>query len=295
MVTATHEALHRIFQKDPQLFARSLTRLGIAFPEAQAVTVLSADLTETEPIERRVDTALLVETDEGRHVLVIESQTAREPSRRMAWPYYVAYLHNKHACPVTLMVVTADRSTADWARRPIVVGLPKKPTQITQPLVLSPDNVPRIGSADLAEQDVMFTVLSALTHRKGDDVDEILQALAAALARTETETATYLAEFTEVGLGKGRAAKIWRALMRTMNYGFESQLHREWREEGREEGLVQGTAIAVLRVLTARGIAIPDEIARRVHACTDRTVLEDLHIRAITVERAEDLFPDLEF
>lgn len=78
--------------------------------------------------------------------------------------------------------------------------------------------------------------------------------------------------------------------MRTMTYGFESQLHREWREEGLEEGRTQEEAAAVLRVLEARRLAVPEEVARRVRECTDRTVLEDLLTRAVTVERAEDLF-----
>lgn len=66
---------------------------------------------------------LLVETEGGEHVIVIESQTVPDLSRKYAWPYYVAYLYNRYRCPVTLVVVTAGLWTADWARRPIHVGM----------------------------------------------------------------------------------------------------------------------------------------------------------------------------
>src|SRR5438045_9323226 len=53
-----HEALHRIFQHDPALFTRSVSRiLGIPVPEPSDVSVLNVDLTEIRPVERRGETA----------------------------------------------------------------------------------------------------------------------------------------------------------------------------------------------------------------------------------------------
>lgn len=303
MVSAYHEALHRIFQKDPTLFARTFDRtLGVTFPPPREVSVLNADLTEIRPLERRVDTALLVKTGTGKHVIVVEAQSAPEETRRLSWPYYVAYLYNKHGCPVTLLVITGDPRTERWARQPIKVGLKEAPSQITQPLVAGPDNVPVITDVEHARQDVMLAVLSALAHRHSSRVNAILEALAAALDEMDRPTAKYLAEFTEFGLEKSPAGQIWRAMMKTMRFGFESELHREWRAEGREEGRQEGrqegrelgrlqeAAAAVLRVLDARGLAVPEGLARRVNECTDLEVLEGLLIRAVTVERAEDLF-----
>ncbi|MFD8523474.1 hypothetical protein ACFV2D_26130 [Streptomyces capillispiralis] len=47
MVSSSHEALHRIFQQDPGLFARAARNLGVAFPPPISSTELSTDLTET--------------------------------------------------------------------------------------------------------------------------------------------------------------------------------------------------------------------------------------------------------
>jgi hypothetical protein len=121
VVTPEHEALHRIFQQDPELFARAITRiLGVPLAIPDRVTVLNSDLTETKPVERRVDSVLLaellVETGTTRYILVIESQTEPEESRHRRWPYAIAYLHDKYDCPVILLVVCSKAATARWAR-----------------------------------------------------------------------------------------------------------------------------------------------------------------------------------
>jgi len=56
MVGSSHEALH------------------VPFPEPREIAALNVDLTEIEPVERRVDTLLRAETDEGTYLLVVESQ-----------------------------------------------------------------------------------------------------------------------------------------------------------------------------------------------------------------------------
>lgn len=161
---------------------------------------------------------------------------------------------------------------------------------------LGPDNVPAIAAVEQARDDVMLTVLSALTHRRSQAVGAILQTLAAALAEVDVPTAAFLAEFTEAGLGASPAARIWRAIMSTMTYPYQSKLRAMWtaeaREQAHQEGRAEEAAIAVLRVLEARTLTVPEAVVRRVRGCTDPAVLEELLTRAVTVERAEDIFTD---
>jgi hypothetical protein len=91
MVTAEHESLHRIFRKDRELFARTMAKvLGVPVPVPDQVTVLNSDLTETRPVERRLDSVLLaeilVQTGASRYILVIESQTEQEEPDAAADP-----------------------------------------------------------------------------------------------------------------------------------------------------------------------------------------------------------------
>jgi hypothetical protein len=52
------------------------------------VSVISPDLTETKPIERRTDTVLMADTPAGNHLIIIDAQTKPEESKLHAWPYY---------------------------------------------------------------------------------------------------------------------------------------------------------------------------------------------------------------
>lgn len=64
----------------------------------------------------------------------------------------------------------------------------------------------------------------------------------------------------------------------------------EGREEGREEGMVEDRAGMTLRILEWRAIPVPDAVREKVLACSDLDQLEDWAQRALTAERAEDLF-----
>ncbi|ANP54922.1 hypothetical protein J2Z21_003642 [Streptomyces griseochromogenes] len=92
MVGSSHEALHRIFQKDPALLTRALQSvLQVPFPEPREIAALNVDLTKIEPVERRVDTLLRAETDEGTYLLVVESQGKVDDRKRGSWPYYLSH------------------------------------------------------------------------------------------------------------------------------------------------------------------------------------------------------------
>jgi hypothetical protein len=83
--------------------------LHIPFPEPRDFAVMNADLTEIEPVERRVDTLLRAETDEGTYLLVVEAQGKRDESKRGSWAYYLSYLYAKYRCEPVLIVVTQNR------------------------------------------------------------------------------------------------------------------------------------------------------------------------------------------
>ena len=62
------------------------------------------------------------------------------------------------------------------------------------------------------------------------------------------------------------------------------------KREGREEGRVEGEASAVLRVLAARGIQVPDDVRARICACTDTRQLDTWLDRAAGATAISDLF-----
>lgn len=295
--TAEHEALHRVFQRDEALFARAMARvfsIQVPAPDSGGFTVLSTDLTETQPLERRADSVLqaefLVEDSTGKYILVIESQTDEERDRLRRWPHFVAHLHDKHDCPVLLAVVCSKQSTARWARKPIEIGMPGLVLQTTRLVVFGPDNVPAITDPEDASADVMLAVFSALTHSRGSGARAILEALATALTTIDEGAASSLSEFTEIGLGDTPSAEIWKAMMATRTYPFVSQTRRIAHEEGLAEGKAQGLATAIFTVLRRRGVTVDDASRERIESCVDADALAAWLDKSFVVDKASDLF-----
>lgn len=290
MVSSSHEAMHRIFQEAPGVFTRTFRALGLPFDDPVAVSLLPTDLTETRPLERRVDTLLRFDTahPDASFLLAVEAQSKRDPGKPASWAYYLAHLYAKYGLPPVLLVVCQDKNTAIWAAGPVDIGPPQWPALTLRPLVLGPHNVPAITDPDTAVRDIPLATLSAITHGKDPDAGAILKALAAALKTVDEETASIFIELTEQGLGTAPAAQIWRDLMAVDLSFFRSETAQRLRGEGRAEGRAED----IILLLTKRGIPVPEEARDRITDCTDLDTLSVWFDRAITATSAEELFAE---
>ncbi|MFH8223867.1 hypothetical protein ACH4C2_31900 [Streptomyces sp. NPDC018057] len=291
MVSSSHEALHRIFQKDPALLTRALQKvLHVPFPEPTEIAALNVDLTEIEPVERRVDTLLRAETDAGTYLLVVESQGKKDERKRGSWPYYLSYLYEKYRCEPVLIVTTQSSATARWASRPIRLGFPGWHSLTVRPLVLGPDNVPVIADERQAERDVPLAVLSAMTHGRGPQAPAILKSLASALGTIDPDNAAVFVQFVDSCLADPQAQQMWRELMTAIQYFWRHPLAEQVREEGVEQGRLQDRREMTLRIIEWRGIPVTDAIRERVNTCSDLDQLEAWAQRAVRAADAEELF-----
>ncbi|MEU1482540.1 hypothetical protein [Streptomyces sp. NPDC005752] len=291
MVSAPHEAMHRIFQKEPGLFSRLPEVLGLELPPLASAAPLTVDLTENEPLERRVDTLLRIETQhDGPFLLIVEAQGKKDPGKTASWPYYVTYLNNKYRLPVLLLVICQDHATAAWAARPLTIGLPQWPTVTTRPLVAGPHNMPVITNVAEARKDLALATLSAITHADNPDVDAILKTMSVALRDTPESIAEPFVELIAQGLGNRPAAQQWRNLVAVDLSFYTSPLSEEIRDEGRVEGRVESRAEDVLLILGARGIEITDATRDKVTTCDDPERLRRWLLRAAIVTTSDEIF-----
>ncbi|MDH6190850.1 hypothetical protein M2168_003882 [Streptomyces sp. CZ24] len=287
MVSSPHEAMHRVFQDHPGLFSRVGPALGVDFPPYTSFDVMPTDLTELQPVERRVDTLLRFDTErDGPFLLAVEAQGKKDPAKTASWAYYLSYLHSKHRLPPVLLVVCQDRGTAEWASRPVRIG-PAPWTSLTlRPLVAGPHNLPTITDPAEAAEDVALAVLAAVTHAKEPAVGAILKALSAALRDVPEDVADPLAELTAQGLGKLPAADLWRTLMAVDLSFYKSPISQEIRAEGKAEG----EARALLVVLQARGFELPAATEQKVSECRDSRTLNQWLSRAATADSLDEVF-----
>ncbi|MEH0556754.1 hypothetical protein [Streptomyces sp. B21-101] len=293
MVSSPHEAMHRIFQHDLELFGRVSRILGLGLPTPVKITVLPTDLTEASPVERRVDTLFRLDNPEyGPLILAIEAQGKKDPAKPASWAYYTSYVWTKYRIPTALMVVCQDHATARWAQQPVTSGPPQLPTLTMKPLVVGPHNMPVITDPDEARADLALAALSAITHAADPDIGAILKSLSTALRGVPEDIADPIVEFTAQGLGKRPAQQIWRKLVAVDLSFYKSYISEEIRDEGRAQGRAQGRAEALLLVLEQRGIDVPEDIRERITDCDDPETLGRWLARSVTAPTAEDVFAD---
>lgn len=290
MVNASHEAMHRIFQEYPGLFTGVSEVLGVPFMPPRSVTVLPTDLTETQPVERRVDTLLRLDfVGDEPLLLAVEAQRKKDSDKPGSWAYYLSFLYTKYKIPPLLLVVCQDRATAEWAARSMPIGPRQWPAITLRPLVLGPHNMPVITDPDEARADLALATLSAITHAKDPVVDGILKALSAALRDVPEAVADPIIEFTAQGLSGNRSAtQLWRNLMAVDLSFYKSWLSEEIRDEGRAQGRAEG----ILLVLETRGIDVPHEIRERITTCDNPDLLRRWLTRAVTAPSAEAIFTE---
>ncbi|MBT2409755.1 hypothetical protein J7I94_04155 [Streptomyces sp. ISL-12] len=283
MVSPPHEAMHRIFQHDPGLFSRVSRYLGVEIPTPVSATALPTDLTETSPVERRVDTLLRFETaEQGPFLLAVEAQGKKDPDKPASWAYYVSYLWTKYRVPTALLVVCQDHATAKWAQQPVHSGPPELPTLRLQPLVVGPHNMPVIVDPEEARADLFLASLAAITHAADTSVNAILKALATALRDVPEGILDPIVEFTAQGLGNRPVKHLWRNLVAVDLSFYKSYIFEEVRAQSRAED--------VLLVLEQRGLTISDGVRSRVTECDDPEVLRRWLTRAVTAPTAEAIF-----
>jgi len=124
----------------------------------------------------------------------------------------------------------------------------------------------------------------ALTHSRMKSSRAILEVLAEALGSIEQQQAEFLAEFVEVGLFGTDSYQIWRDLMITGTYPHVSQ----WRAQATMKARTED----ILRILTRRGISIPDDTRTAIENCTDMDTLEKWFDRALAIDDVKNLFAE---
>ncbi|MGK3965067.1 hypothetical protein WMF38_12900 [Sorangium sp. So ce118] len=284
MPSVTHEALVELFKNRPTLAAEMLQdALGQSVPAFTEARIVSSDLTEILPSDRRADVIVVLLVGEQQRpamAIVVEVQLGVDPDKPYAWPVYVTQTRARHRCPTRLLAVTIDPEIARWCSRPIDTG---HPGWILTPLVLGPEGVPVVTDAEQATAAPEVVVLSAMAHGQGDAAEAIGVAFLAAAAGLDQERRTMYGDLVLSSLNAA-ARRTLEAMMKA-GYEFQSEFARSYVAKGE----IKAKAQAVLAVLEARGLEVPAEVRERVLASTDLAELDGWIRRAAVVSDAREL------
>jgi hypothetical protein len=233
--------------------------------------------------------------------VVVEVQLRVAARKRQTWPAYVATLHARLGCPAMLLVVCPDPAVATWCAQPIVIT---DPGLVLTPVVLGPRQVPVVTDVETARRHPELTVLSALAHGGRADPSPVFRALLAAIDVMDHDHADLYTDLVFTALPA--AARAWMEdFMTTAAYRHESEFARrlgsrfkaegvaegkaEGKAEGIAEGKAEGEASALLAILDARHVQVPDDIRADLMACTDTAQLEAWIRRAATADKIQDV------
>ncbi|HSK75224.1 MAG TPA: hypothetical protein VLQ45_02105 [Thermoanaerobaculia bacterium] len=290
MPSMAHEILVDLFKNRPSLAAEILAEvLGVPLPPYSEARLASIDLTEIQPAEYRADAVVvLLDRDVPVRVVIVEVQLAIDPRKRLSWPAYVTVSRAIHDCPADLLVVAPEPAVAGWCAEPIGIGVPGF---VLHPPVLHRTAVPVVTDSMEAARRPELGVLSAIAHGDTGQGATIAAAVLPAVRELDDDRAKFYYDLVYNSLNEASRQSL-EAMMKGYEYQsdfakkYVAQGRAEGRNEGRAEGRVEGlaegrvegraeeAARALLTVLRARGLAVPDTVRERILAQKDPERLE---------------------
>lgn len=285
--TVEHEFLIELVRQRPSLVATLLAEMGIPVPKFDEARLESPDFTECTPTEYRADAVVVLADGKPLAGVVLEVQRRYREEKQWSWPVYLATLRKRIKGPCLLLVFCPDRNEALKCARAIEMG---HPGWTLVPIVIGPDQIPKVTDLIQAITQPELATLSAIVHGESEEGPKVLQTFFDSLQHLSGEADSY----ADLVLAMLPAVAIAKFMEFTMVLGTRHEPRstwvRRWLAEAEAEGQAKGEAKAVLRVLRKRGIPVSDEAADRILECGDVDVLETWIDKAVTVSSLEELF-----
>jgi hypothetical protein len=168
---------------------------------------------------------------------------------------------------------------------------------LLRPFIFTPQDVPLVIDEELALAVPALAVFAAICHGGDADIDKIFPALAAVLRSVDPQQAILYYDIVLAGLPRAPRAR-WEEYVNTpVGYKFRSELFHQGVTEGKAQGVAEGEARgkaegesqAVLTVLEARGVPVPEAIRKQILGCTDLAQLDTWLRRAVTATTAAEV------
>jgi hypothetical protein len=289
MPTGEHESPIALAKLDPGLVTWLLANLfEVKIPDYHHARAQPTDVRVLVPRTYHADGMVLFcdAIDAPVLAVVLEVQRRWDRSKRWTWKLYVAQLEAELMTSAALLVYCPDPAVARRYRGLFEFegfSLPLRP------FIFTPQQVPLVVDADVARANPALAVFSAICHGGDGEVDAVFPALAEALQSLGPKKAILYHDVVLAGLPQASRVR-WEAYMSTtVGSRYHSELFRELDARGQAKGRAEGEASAVLTVLDARGVDVPEAIRDRILACADLDQLDTWLRRAVTATTADEV------
>jgi hypothetical protein len=283
MPSISHEGPLDLVRQHPEIALELIQgTAGVTLPAQVAVSLAPTDMSAVVPVQYLADMVVLVSdeaTGEPTLAVIIEPQLRDSETKRYSWPVHVTTARRVAQCPAAVLVVLCpDPAEAEKCRRLIRTG---HPGFDLAPIVIDSGGPP--GHDDTA--DPYLTVFTAsmggINMESESGARRVLDAMGSAgVSQSDRLRMTAII----LTLASDAARQILEAMMTTSEYEktFIEQIH--------DQGIAEGKAEAVLRLLDARHLVPSQEQRDRVTSCTDAAQLNLWFDRAITAGTAAEVF-----
>jgi hypothetical protein len=293
MPSPRHDTANRLFRDHPELAVEILRELvGVEVPVVAPVRLESNDFNDRPSKDFQPDTVITVGPPQAPvHGIIVEIQQDKSQAKRRQLPRYAAALWLLLRCPVTVLCVCPDPDVAAYYAEPIPTELPGF---VFRAAVLGPGHVPVITDAEEVAARPELAAMAVMMHGRRRPVAE---AFVGALELLKPEHAPQYYEYA-YGMAAPAVRRILEELMSSASWPVYSPFAREHYGRGKDEGLAEGRAEgraegeaqAILRVLAARRIEVPEDARVRIRECTDQRQLDTWLDRALVAMAVTDLF-----
>jgi hypothetical protein len=281
MPSQAHAVLVDLFRQSTSLTLALLRTAGVEVRDWQP-TIVESTLPVTST-DYHVDLAVHCDDEAGatRLLALVEIQLRVNEDKLRTWPLYQAAARAQYGCDACVLVFALKESVARWARTPVPLG---PGGSVFRAIVFGPSDVPHHFEHATPE----LLLLSALAHGKTDPTT--LDAAITAIAPLE-DAQRSRAYFDLLRYHvKGALDRALERLMATTEHKYLSDFARKYYDEGEAKGKAEGEAqgeargkaSALLQILAARGLEVPDDARARVLACLDLAQLDAWLASALT-------------
>jgi hypothetical protein len=281
----THEGPLDLVRQHPEIAVEFVHgTAGVKLPSQIAVSLAPTDMSAVVPVQYLAGMVVLIsDAAAGKPVLavIIEPQLRDSETKRYSWPVYVTTARRVARCPAAVLVVLCpDPAEAAKCRRLIRTG---HPGFDLAPVVIDSGAPPGRNGAGGPHLTVFAASMGGIDLESEAGARQVLDATAS----TEVSAADRLRMTVIIlTLASDAERQILEAMMTTSEYEktFVERIH--------DQGIAEGKAEAVLRLLDVRGVALTREQRDQVTSCTDAAQLDLWFDRAITAGTDAEVFAD---
>ena len=289
MPSITHEGPLDLVRQHPEIALELISgTVGVTLPATVAVSLAPTDMSAVVPVQYLADMVVLITdqaTGEPALAVIIEPQLRDSETKRYSWPVYVTTARRVAQCPAAVLVVLCpDPDEASKCRRLIRTG---HPGFDLAPIVIDSSGPPGAGEAGGPYLTVFTASMGGIDLETEAGARRVLDAMASPQV---AEADRFRMTTIILRLASDAARHLLEAMMTTSEYEktFIEKIH----DEGKSEGIAEGEAKALLRLMSARGLAPSQAQQNRVTSCTDSAQLDLWFDRAVTATTAAEVFAD---